>query len=396
MRTWEGRRGLAGLMRTATLFAALTVAAIAAGCGGADESDRSGERTIDLARIEQGIADGSISSKALGTTHGPNGEKATPSSALELTDSELAKVRAGNYTAAFVWHAPGAVTTAMTKGARDEFKQLGIRVVAETYANFDVAKQKSDIETVSAKKPSAILSIPVDQVATASAYQAAAEKGIKIVFDSNSAKGMEAGRDFVNVVTIDMVESGKRAADALAAAIGNEGTIAYFFHDANFFVTNQRDQSFLKTIETNYPKIKVEKIGVADPNKAQEAASAALLRNPDLDGLYVTWATGPGTGVLAALRASGNKEAKLVSLDIDDVLALDMAKGGNTFALVTDELYELGRAMAISAAYGFLDKEAPPFVVVPSVMVTKSTLVQGYRQAYDTDPPASVMRALGE
>ena len=47
---------------------------------------------------------------------------------------------------------------------------------------------------------------------------------------------------------------------------------------------------------------------------------------------------------------------KLVTLDLDEPLALDMARGGQTFALIVDRAYDLGRAMARSAAYGLLGK----------------------------------------
>jgi ribose transport system substrate-binding protein len=73
-----------------------------------------------------------------------------------------------------------------------------------------------------------------------------------------------------------------------------------------------------------------------------------------------------------------------------------MARGGNTFALIADKAYALGRAMAISAAYGLLGKKAPAFVVVPALTITRANLVQGYRESLHRDPPASVMKALGK
>ena len=91
------------------------------------------------------------SSKTLGTTHGPAGEQATPTSALTLSAAEVAKVRQGHYTAALVWHQTSDFEDAVTRGARAEFKLLGIKIVATTIANFDAGKQKSDIETVMAK-----------------------------------------------------------------------------------------------------------------------------------------------------------------------------------------------------------------------------------------------------
>jgi ribose transport system substrate-binding protein len=335
------------------------------------------------------------SSKPLGTTHGPNGEPATPTSALKLTPSEVAKVRAGHYTAALVWHESADFTTAVTAGVRDEFERLGIEVIAETSANFDAAKQKADIETVQAKRPSVMLTLPVDPVVTASAYKAAA-RDTKIVLLSSVPQGMKQGRDYVDLVTDDLFQMGKRAADALAAAIGGEGTVAYFFHDANHYVTNQRDQAFLKTITGSYPGIEVvAKRGIADPNEAQEQANAVLVRNRDLSGVYVMFAQPPGEDVLAALRTNGNTKTKLVTLDLDEPLALDMAKGGNTVALIADRAYELGRAMAVSAGYGLLGKEAPAFVVAPAMTITRANLVEGYRESLHRDPPASVMKALG-
>lgn len=337
------------------------------------------------------------SSKTLGQTRGPAGEKATPTSALKLSAADVAKVKKGHYTAALVWHQTSDFEAAVTAGARDQFKQLGIRIVATTIANFDAGKQKSDIETVMAKKPSVMLTLPVDPVATASAYKAAAKAGTKIVLLSNVPKGFKQNRDYVSVVTDDLFQMGKHAADALAAGIGDQGKVAYFFHDANYYVTNQRDQAFLKTIQGNYKKIDVvDKTGIADPNKATDQANATLLKNPDLDGIYVTFSQPPAEGVLAALRNNGNSKTKVVSLDLDEPLALDMARGGNVFAIVADKAYELGQAMAKASAYGILHKKAPAFVVAPAITITKANLVQGYHDSLHKAPPKSVLKALGK
>ena len=138
----------------------------------------------------------------------------------------------------------------------------------------------------------------------------------------------------------------------------------------------------------------VAKSGIADPNRAQEVATATLLEHPDLAGAYVMFAQPPGEGVLAALRANGNRTTKLVTLDLDEPLALDMARGGQTFALIVDRAYDLGRAMAKSAAYGLLGKRAPPFVISPALTITRSNLLEGYRESLYRSPPASIVKAL--
>ena len=335
------------------------------------------------------------SSATVGSTHGPRGEAATPASALTLTAHDIARVRAGHYTAALVWHESSDFTSAVTTGVRHVFDTLGVKVVAETSANFDPAKQKADIETVAAKRPSVMITLPVDPVVTASAYAQAARQGTRIVLISDVPRGMRYGRDYVSLVTDDLFQMGKRAADALAAAVGPHATVADFFHAAHHYVTNERDQAVLKTLTTNYPGIGVVKVGIADPSEAQEQANATLVQHPDLDGAYVMFSQPTGDGVLAALRANGDTKTHIVSLDLDEPLALDLAKGGNTFALVADEAYELGAATAKAAAYGLLGKQAPPFVIAPALTVTRENLIAGYRRSLHRDPPASVLAALG-
>jgi ribose transport system substrate-binding protein len=337
-----------------------------------------------------------MDSQPLGATRGPHGETATPTSALDLTPADIARMRGARHTVALVWHESSDFTNAVTAGARAMFDRLGIEVVSESQADFDAAKQRSDIETAMARRPSAMLALPVDPTILAPAFKAVARQGTKLVLLSVVPDGLKYDEDYVNVVTDDLFEMGRRAADALAAAVGDHGKIAYFYRDDDSYVTSQRDQAFLKTLTTTYPKLEiVAKVGIADPDRAQEQATAVLLRQPDLDGVYVTFAQPPGEGVLAALHAAGNTRTHLVTLDLSEPMALDLAKRGNTFALVADRAYEIGDAMAKSAAYGLLDKDAPPFVVVPAMTITRSNLAAGYRASLHRDPPASVTEALG-
>src|SRR5208283_1773639 len=82
----------------------------------------------------------------------------------------------------------------------------------------------------------------------------------------------------------------------------------------------------------------VANAGISDPARAEDIAHAMLLKNPDLDGIYVTWAE-PAEGVLAALRAAGNTHAKVVTLDLSEPVGLDMVKGGNVVAIWRESLH---------------------------------------------------------
>ena len=336
---------------------------------------------------------GLLGSIASAETIGPGGESATPSSSVVVNDDQVETVMAGNYTAALLWHDQSDFVNAVTAGATDEFTRMGIEVVAVTSAGFDAAKQRSDIETALAKNPSIILSLPLDPVTSAAAFEEAKEAGVALTFLSNLPSGYVHPDDYAAIVTDDLFQMGKQAADALAEAMGNTGTVGWIFHDANYYVTNQRDNAFKTTIENDYPDISITaEQGISDPARAEDIANAMLLKNPDIGGIYVTWA-GPAEGVLAALRANGNETTKIVTLDLSEPVALDMVRGGNVAAIVADEAYELGRAMAASAALDLLGQEVPPFIVAPAITVKADNVVEGWNQSLNIDPPSSVTSA---
>ncbi|ENN85384.1 D-ribose-binding protein precursor [Rhizobium freirei PRF 81] len=331
---------------------------------------------------------------AEGATTGPHGESPTPASTVALTADEEQKIRAGRYTAALVWHEMSEYTNAVNSGALDEFKRLGIEVVAQTNAGFDAARQKSDVETVLAKKPSIIVSLPVDPASAAPIYDPALKAGTKLAFIDNSPAGYEHGKDYVTIVSDDLFQMGNKAAVAMAAALEGKGKIGYIFHDADFYVTNQRDRAFKTTIEHQYPDMKiVAEAGMADPARSEEIAQAMVVQHPDLDGIYVTWAE-PALSVLTALRAAGNTHAKIVTLDLNEPAALDMVKGGNVTALVADEAYSIGATAARSAAGSLIGKTSPPFLVVDSLAVTRKSVKDGWRKSLNRDVPPSVAAAV--
>lgn len=333
---------------------------------------------------------------AMAQTTGPQGESATPSAEVVVNAEQAAALQGMGLRAALLWHDQSDFVNAVTAGATDEFTRLGISVVATASAGFDSARQMADVETAMALQPNIILSLPLDPTASAAAFAPAVEAGISLVFLSNLPAGFVHGQDYAAIVTDDLFEMGKQAADALAAAIGGAGQVGWIFHDATYYVTNQRDNAFITTIEADYPGISiVARAGIADPARAEEIANAMLLQNPGLDGIYVTWA-GPAEGVLAALRTAGNTRVKIVTLDLSEPIALDMVNGGNVIGIVADEAYELGRAMAAAAALDQLQIEVPAFVIAPALTVTAENVAEGWQQSLHRDAPRSVLSAASQ
>ncbi|MDQ0217413.1 sugar ABC transporter substrate-binding protein [Peribacillus cavernae] len=324
---------------------------------------------------------------------GPHGEEAVSAKTLKLSEEDIAKIKEGKYTAALVMHYAGNDwATAQINGLKATFKRMGIKVVAVTDAQFKAEKQVSDIETVLAKKPDLIVGIPVDPVSTADAFKKASDAGVKVVFMDNTPSGLEAGKDYVSVVSADNYGNGVAAADIMAEKLGKKGKVGVIFHDADYFVTKQRTEAFEATIKEKYPDIEIAaRGGIAVPNDGEKVASGMLTKNPDLDGLFVVWDV-PAEGALAAVRTAG-KDVQITTIDLGTNVALEIASDGIIKGLGAQLPYDQGIAEAILGGYALLGKEAPAYVAVPALTVTKENVLDAWKLVYHKEAPESIQGA---
>jgi ribose transport system substrate-binding protein len=329
---------------------------------------------------------------------GPNGEDPAPASSVSLSDDELAKIKDMKATAAIVMHYGGNDwSRAQIAGLKDQFGKMGIEVIATTDAGFKPEKQVSDIETVMAQNPSIIVSIPTDPVATASAYKAAADKGVKLVFMDNVPAGFTAGKDYVSVVSADNYGNGVAAAHLMAKALNGKGEIGLIYHAADFFVTRQRYDAFKKTITDDYPDIKIiAEQGIGGPDftgDAEKAASAMLTANPSINGIWAVWDV-PAEGVIAAARTAGRDDLVITTCDLGENVAINMASGGYVKGLGAQRPFDQGVTEAKLAGYGLLGKQAPAFVALPALPVTKDTLLEGWQAVYHSEATDKIKESM--
>jgi ribose transport system substrate-binding protein len=325
---------------------------------------------------------------------GPNGEPATAASQIELTAEEIEAVKAGGYTAALLWAGSGEWYNAISAGAEDKLAELGIEVVARADAQFDPAKQASDVETALSLDPDVILTLIVDPVSGAAAFRRAIDEGAELILADNGADGYVAGTDYVGIVTGDHIGMGRAAAELMSQALGGEGQVGFIFHDAEFFVTNNRDNAFRATIEQEMPGLTiVDAKGFTSEPATYDIASAMLLQHPEIDGIYVAWDVA-AEGVVEAIRAAGRDDVTVVTHDLGANNALDMAQGGAVHGTVADMPYEVGEAMAELAAYGLLGKQAPPFSTVGLVSVTRDNLADAWEQSLHKPLPDDIKAVL--
>ncbi|WP_299751874.1 substrate-binding domain-containing protein [uncultured Boseongicola sp.] len=330
---------------------------------------------------------------------GPNGEDPSPAADLSLTAAEIDQIKAMNATAAIVMHYGGNDwSRAQIEGLRFQFGELGIEVIAVTDAGFKPEKQVADIETVMARQPDIIVSVPTDPAATAAAYMAAANAGVKIVFMENTPPGMTAGEDYVSVVSADNYGNGVAAAHLMAQALGEDGgQIGLVYHAADFFVTRQRYDAFKATTEENYPNVEiVAEQGIGGPDftgDAEKVASAMLTSNPGLDGIWAVWDV-PAEGVISAARVAGRDDLIITTIDLGENVAINMAQGGFVKGLGAQRPFDQGVAEATLAGYGLLGKEAPAFVALPALPVNRENLLEAWQTVYRTEATQNIQRSM--
>jgi ribose transport system substrate-binding protein len=353
------------------------------------------ERAISQA-VDPAKALAEIQQKPL--SKGPHGEDPAPAASVTLTPEELDKIKGLKAKAAIVMHYAGNDwSQAQVAGLKAQFAKMGIDVIAVTDAGFKPEKQVADIETILAQKPQIIVSIPTDPVSTASAYMKASAQGVKLVFMDNVPKGMEAGKDYVSVVSADNAGNGAVAAHLMAKFLKGKGQIGLVYHAADFFVTRQRYDAFKKTITEDYPGIKiVAEQGIGGPDfsgDGDKAASAILTSNRNVNGIWAVWDV-PAEGVMSAARSAGKDNLVITNCDLGLNVAIDMAQDGFIKGLGSQRPYDQAATEAILAGYGLLGKAAPAYVALPALPVTRDNLLEAWKEVYHAEAPDSVKKSM--
>jgi ribose transport system substrate-binding protein len=349
------------------------------------------------ARAADSMAGGEFALKGeVTSTVGPNGATGQPASVLSFTDEEIKKLQAGHYSVALLFQTSSDWANAVTLGAEDELKTLGIEVAGLSNSNYSASDQSHAVGTMLAKNPSGIVVWPVNPDELRPALQKAADAGVKLALISNMPSGFREGKDYVGLVGDDLFAMGQKTAQGLAKAIGEQGDIGFLYFDANAYVVNQRDAAFRTTIEKEFPKIKIAATqGFSDPSRAFQIASAMILQNPGLKAIYAPWAE-PAAGVLQAIRTARRSDIAVGTMDLSNTVAVSLVQGGAVKSLTVDDPYSIGKSLVAEIGYSLLGKPTPAYIQVPAIPVTKESILDAYAQSYHAAPPPEVTQALGK
>jgi ribose transport system substrate-binding protein len=349
-------------------------------------------KPVNSQAVDPAQALASLQKKVL--SKGPNGEEPSPASSVSLTAEEVEKIRGIKAKAAIVLHYTRSDwSQAQISGLKSQFDKMGIEIIAITDAGFKAERQVANIEMVLAQNPQVIVSIPIDPDITAEAYKNASQKGVKLVFMDNVPRGLEAGKDYVSVVSADNYGNGVASAHLMAAFLQSKGQIGLIYHAADFFVTRQRYEAFKRTITEDYPEIQiVTEQGIREPDffsDANQAAQVMLTTNQNLNGIWAVWDL-PAEGVISAARAAGRKDLVITTIDLGLNAAVEMARNGLIKGLGAQLPYDQGVTEALLAGYGLLGKPAPAYVALPALPVTRDNLLDAWKTVYRNEAPASI------
>jgi ribose transport system substrate-binding protein len=326
---------------------------------------------------------------------GPSGEDAIPADTVIFTEEQYKKAKDLELTVALLWAGSGEWYNGLTAGVQAEAEKMGVKIIMSADAEFDPALQATQIETSLPLKPDIILTLPVDPVSGTTAFQPAVDQGIKIVFADNGVNDYVGGDQYVAVVTGDQYGMGRTCAELTAEAIDGKGKIGIIYYEADYTVTNNRDNQFVRSILDDYPNIEiVSMMGFAEESGTGEVASAMLTQNPDLDAIYCSWDVA-AEPVVAEIR-SGGYDTKLITIDLGGNNDLEMAKGGIVYGKSADMPYQIGATMLKVAALDILGEETSTYIVSNSIKMTKDNIVESWQEAMNSAPSQEVLDALNK
>jgi ribose transport system substrate-binding protein len=231
-------------------------------------------------------------------------------------------------------------------GMLAEAQQHGFRLLVQA-GEFDVARQKDQVENFLVRKVDAIVLCPCDSRSIGTSVQAANAAGIP-VFTADIAVLAEQA-DVVCHVASDNVAGGRLAARTLAAALGGAGDVAIIDHPEVESVI-QRVAGFEAELG-QYPDLRVvaKLPGRGTKDIAFRTAEDILQSHPGLDGIFGI-NDDSALGALAAVEKAG-KLGQVVIVGFDAVPEARAAiDAGKIHADVVQQPREIGRAVIAAVA----------------------------------------------
>ena len=320
------------------------------------------------------------------------GDTASDPKLALLTDAECAAAKTKGFKFGIVMQTMNIQwSTEQVRGITDGATKCGAKIVGVTNPDFTVEKQIGQIGDMILIKPDAIISIPVDDVATAATYKKVQQAGIKLVMMDNVPKGLKHGEDYQTVVSSDSQGLGAVAAAILSPYIAKGGEVGIIDFGITFYVTNERTKGFRDWMAKNRADIVLKEAPFLNPNDAGKVAESFLTANPKISGLFTEWSA-PGLDAAGAARAQG-KTIPSVTINLEGDVAIELAKGGMIKGLASQLPYDQGVTEANAAFKSLLGQKLPAFLAYAAVPVIQNNVMPAWDTVFHLPPSAELIAA---
>jgi ribose transport system substrate-binding protein len=258
----------------------------------------------------------------------------------------------------------------MQCGAQSEAKKLGYKLQVQGPDKFDATLQNPLLDAVAAAKPAALLVAPNDVKASASPLKRIQSRGTKVVLVDTIVTDKSIG---VSRIATDNKLGGVKAADALKV-LGVTGKVLVISTDPGVSSVDARVAGFNeRSKQLGMKLVGATRYSHNEPATAAQIISAALAKDPDLQGVFATnlfSAQGVSTGLRQAGKAG---KVKMVGFDAgpDQIKQL---KAGQVQALVAQKPYDIGVQGVDQAVAALTGKAVKKNIATASLIVTKSNL----------------------
>jgi len=311
---------------------------------------------------------------------GSNGEPGVASSTVTLSDADLAAAKGvlNGKTVAVSQHIGVADYTQQVVGAASEIlKSAGAKIVTSD-ANFDPAKQISDIENLLSQKPALLIVFPVDQAATVPGIQAANRAKVPVVVIGSA---LREGGEYASLITADNYEGGVIAAKQLVDLIGGSGEIAIVPYKFSLWHVDERVRGFRDGVKCSQIAVAEQGQTCTNENDCVGVFADILTAHPALAGGFGAY-DGIGLGMNAA-ALTANWSGTVVTHDLG--LATAQAILGGTAPLkatAAQETLDQGVTAGRIAIKVLLGQTVPKLVFSPVTAVAKDNVQAEYQKLF--------------
>ncbi|PFG34702.1 D-ribose ABC transporter substrate-binding protein [Sanguibacter antarcticus] len=253
-------------------------------------------------------------------------------------------------------------------GAQAAADEAGVDLYIVDAQN-DSATQANQLATAEAGSTKAVIVNPVDSDASSASVNALLSADIPVIGVDRTVNDAE----LTSLVASDNVAGGRQAADELAAAMGEEGTVITLQGVSGTSASRDRGAGFDEGIAA-YPGITVvaQQTANFDRASALDVTTNLLQAHPDVTGIFAE-NDEMALGAIQALGDRAGSDVMVVGFDgTEDGLAAISAD--TLYATVAQQPAELGR-LAVELAVQAIDGEAVEATVpVDVVAVTKTNV----------------------